>query len=201
MKDYSGIRVVSAPNNVYPLDYHAWQQNRSDREDLQKMTDIEYITYWIRGFIDGDLQFNNKDNLLQFTIDQTLRENGKESHRELWVSQYDYESWNWDIKDFTDPEDRIRFEASKQERDHIIESIAINYKNRTYSKVYQAAKKERYYLKNSLYNDCYIVSLGDRSYRYGSKNRARTFSGIQKEKYINHFSIERDHFFFEKITL
>ena len=199
MSNFEGVKITSACNNVQPLDYNAWQQLKNSREDLKIMTSKEYVIYWIKGFLDGSLQFNNENNVLYFTMNKVLLENGFNSFQDTWESIYDYKSWDWDSKTFKDENDKIDYENKQAKIQDVYEKIADAIINKKYNGLFSNLKKESYVLKNA--NGCFITSLSRSSYRYlGNQSKAKVFTGLQKETLKHHFAITRDHFNFEVIS-
>jgi Arc/MetJ-type ribon-helix-helix transcriptional regulator len=201
MKDFTGVKVTSACNNVFPLDYRKSEILKDSNEKTKKMTTVEYIIYWIEGFLDGTLQFNNKSNLIQFTIDRVLEDNKFNNHRETWILESDYASWDWETRTLKDENDRIDFEEKKKRIELIKKQIADALITKKYAKVFRDMKNKKYYLKNN--NNVYISNLSQHKYRYVgiyNINLAKQFTGIKKEELKNHFAITRDNFYFEEVT-
>lgn len=198
MKDFKGVVIVSSCNNISPLSYHKWQQLKDSRDELRVMTSQEYVVYWIKGFLDGNLQFNNKDNVIQFTIDKVLKDYGFSSHQDTWDDHYMYKSWSYDLKDFTDQNEKQVYIQKREKIEEVYNMIAHAIINKTYNGLYNNLKKEKYYLK--YLDNCYITSLSNRSFRYeGSKRNAKVFTAIQKETLMNNFAITKYGCKFEAI--
>ena len=199
MKNFEGVNITSACNNIRPLEYNTWAQLKNNYDGTKNMTTTEYVIYWIKAFLDGSLQFVNKNNVLSFTINKVLSENNISDIQETWDDIYTYPSWSWDTKTLTDINDQINYKNKKEKIQKIYKQIALSIINKTYNSLFNTLKKESYILKNK--NDCYISSLSSYSYRYlSSQNKAKKISGLQKETLKNHFAIIRDGFSFVKVS-
>jgi hypothetical protein len=201
-KDFKNLSLCYAANNVRPLAYY--KQNFSFEDEKDKdITVFEWVKKWIKYIIEGSLQFDNKNHFVNFTINQTLKDNNIESNRCLWITEFDYngeydyenEKWLWQNEN-----DHIAFNEAKENRIKIENLITHNVINNTYKKLYKELKSKKYYLKNN--NNLYVKSLRQKSYRYIGKyniSKAMIFNGLQKEFWKNHFSITRDHYYFEEV--
>lgn len=198
MKDFKGIKMVYASNNIRPLTYSKWEQLKDSRDDLKVMTKQEYVKYWIKGFLDGSLQFDNRNNIIQFTIDTVLKNYGFTNNQETWDDYYMYKSWSYDLKDFTDQNEKQEYNQKREKVEEVYNAIAHAIINKTYNGLYNNLKKEKYYLK--YLDNCYITSLSNKSFRYeGSQRNAKVFTAIQKETLMNNFAITKYNCKFEAI--
>ena len=59
-KDFKVITVSSASNNVQPLTYYKQVLYQCDDEKLKDESVFNWIKYWVKGFLDGTLQFNSQ---------------------------------------------------------------------------------------------------------------------------------------------
>lgn len=194
-KDFTSFKCIAACNNVRPLDYYTYE-----RQAEPGQTANDFVKYWIKCFISGTFQMNNENNIIDFTINQVLKEHDKKSIRDLWITEYDFQAkynynenkWIWQNED-----DQEQFENAKAEKEKILNEIAKAIISKKYNKLFNALKKEKYVLTNGY---CYITSNGQRSFRYlGQKERAKKFNGLQKESMQNYFAITKHNYHFEMI--
>lgn len=188
-KDFRSVEIVSASNNVVPLDYHKWSHNIGFKA-TENMTTNEYVAWWIKGFLDGTLQFNNKNNYIQYVVDKFIKDYN-------WASFYQYKSYNNKTNMIENEEERKDYETKLKQARETEEKIAHAIMNETFKSEMNEKKKELYILTNG-YN--FITKLNKRNANYLSdREKAQVFNGLQKEQLKNNFLIKSHDFYFEKV--
>ncbi len=195
LNDFTSLKMVYASSNVYPLQYFEHKAKKDDDETKQ-----DFVKKWIKDFIDGSLQFNNKNNLLWFTIIKTLKEYNKNCIQDLWLNEWDFGGkYIYDEKRFIYQEENgeIRFKEYQEEREMIINDIVNNIMASKFKKDFSELKSQKYVLTNG---SCYIVSNGKTSFKYAAnKDKAKIFNGLQKELLLDFFAITKYKYQFELI--
>ena len=200
-KDFKVITVSSASNNVQPLTYYKQVLDQCDDEKLKDESVFKWVKYWVKGFLDGTLQFNSQKHYINFIIEKTMQENDISSHKELWASPYDfYASYDYDIKiwNFPDDEKEKEYKAAVLKREKIENEMTSNIINNTYKELYKNLKKEKFYLTNG-YN--FITSNGKRSFKYSGKEsqNIKRFNGLDKIAMSNYFAIKNYGYSFQEV--
>ena len=190
-KDFRSFKTTHASNNVSPLHYYMTEVKAKEEESTHN-----FVKDVLRLVIEGSYQLNNKNNIIDFSISQILKEYTKESNRSLWISEYDFD-FNYEKKAFNTPEDEKAFNAAMKEKEKIHNDLTIKFINGYYKKMFSAAKKEKYILTNG-YN--YVKTSSQRSFKYSSdKSIAKLFNGIQFSEMQNYFAIKNYGYHFERL--
>jgi len=200
-KDFKTVSVSSASNNVQPLTYYKQVLDQCDDEKLKDESVFKWVKYWVKGFIDGGLQFNSQKHYINFIIEKTMQENDISSIRELWASEYDYNGkYNYELHIWNFPDDgsKEKYNQAVLKRETIENEMTSNIINNTYKKLYKNLKKEKFYLTNG-YN--FITSSGKRSFKYSGKEsqNIKQFNGLDKIAMSNYFAIKNYGYSFQEV--
>lgn len=188
-KDFRSVEIESASNNVVPLDYNKWSHNITFKT-TENMTTSEYVVWWIKGFLDGTLQFNNKNNYIQYVINKYIKD-----YR--WANKHNYKSLNYNTFEIENEEEQKDYENALKKAKETEEKIAYAIINETFKKEMLEKKKQNYVLTNG-YN--FITKLNKRNANYlNNKEKAQVFNGLQKEQLKENFLIKEHNFYFEEI--
>jgi len=200
-KDFKIVKVTSACNNVQPLSYYKQVLEHKNDEKLKDDSVFNWVKYWIKGFLDGGLQFNNQKHYINFVINKTMKDNDILSSQELWASPYDYYAkYDRAIEKWIFPDDEKEKEYNKAvlKREMIENEITNNIIYNTYKELYNQLKKDKFYLTNG-YN--FITSNGQRSFKYSGSaaSNKKVFSGLDKINMIDYFAIKNYGYHFQVV--
>ena len=202
-KDFKVITVTSASNNCHPLTYYKQVLDQCNDEKLKDESVFNWVKYWVKGFIDGGLQFNNQKHYINFVIEKTMIKNDVSSIGKLWASEYDfnakydYDNHKWIWKDEKSKE---AYNKAVLKRERIENEMTNNIINNTYKELYKNLKKEKFCLTNG-YN--FITSSGKRSFKYSGKEaqNIKQFNGLDKIAMSNYFAIKNYGYSFQEVEV
>ena len=202
-KDFKTVKVTSACNNVHPLSYYKQVLEQKDNKKLKDSTVYEWVKSWIKDFLDGGLQFNNKKHYINFVINKTMQDNNILSSQELWASPYDFNAkYDYDLEKWIFPDDKKEKEYNQAvlKREMIENEITKNIIYNTYRSLYNQLKKDKFYLTNDYQ---FITSNGLRSFKYSGKDASnkKVFSGLDKMNMIDYFAIKNYGYHFQKVEV
>lgn len=195
-KDFLGLRCETACNNIRPLMYGTFKERKDDHPKTAEMSPVEYVAHYVQGFVWGELQFNNKSNLIQYTIDKTLQEFGFKDGEDTWNSVHDFASWDHETQSFKDNADRVKYEEKEKRFQDFLTATAQYIISGFYKEQFTETKKEVFVLTDGF---SFISKLNDSKFTYGTINAAKRFNGLQKTQFQGHFSITKYGYYFQKV--
>ena len=170
--DFTEVNGKYYSSNVYPRTPSPFSQKIDEAE-----SSFDFVKGFVNGFIDGTLQFSNKKHSINLHIHLGLNSFGKENIRDLWVSKFDYDSFDYDTKHLN-AEDEADYNLKTAQREVIISHITTAIMGGLYNKEIKRLKKEQYVITNYA---SFISKLTKRGFhRVYHINTAKIINGIDK---------------------